>query len=93
MPLSSREMEILQFVARGFSNKEIASDLHISRQTVKNHMTAILRKLLVGIDAGRFVCPANGLDSAAGYRRQQEWRGRLTLIGPCQLLFRRILVE
>jgi DNA-binding NarL/FixJ family response regulator len=40
-------MEILQYVARGFSNKEIANDLHISRQTVKNHMTAILRKLLV----------------------------------------------
>ena len=47
VPLSSREMEILQYVARGFSNKEIASNLNISRQTVKNHMTAILRKLLV----------------------------------------------
>ncbi len=46
-PLSAREMEILQYVARGFSNKEIAADLKISRQTVKNHMTAILRKLLV----------------------------------------------
>jgi two-component system, NarL family, response regulator DegU len=47
VPLSSREMEILQFVARGFSNKEIATELSISRQTVKNHMTAILRKLTV----------------------------------------------
>lgn len=47
VPLSAREMEILQYVARGFSNKEIAADLRISRQTVKNHMTAILRKLLV----------------------------------------------
>ena len=47
MPLSAREMEILQFVARGFSNKEIATELNISRQTVKNHMTAILRKLTV----------------------------------------------
>lgn len=47
VPLSAREMEILQFVARGFSNKEIASSLSISRQTVKNHMTAILRKLMV----------------------------------------------
>lgn len=46
-PLSAREMEILQYVARGFSNKEIAAGLKISRQTVKNHMTAILRKLLV----------------------------------------------
>lgn len=47
VPLSGREMEILQYVARGYSNKEIATDLSISRQTVKNHMTAILRKLTV----------------------------------------------
>ena len=47
VPLSAREMEILQYVARGYSNKEIANRLSISRQTVKNHMTAILRKLMV----------------------------------------------
>jgi DNA-binding NarL/FixJ family response regulator len=44
-PLSPREMEILQFVTRGLSNKEIAVHLGISHQTVKNHMTAILHKL------------------------------------------------
>lgn len=44
-PLSPREMEILQFVTRGMSNKEIAARLGISHQTVKNHMTAILHKL------------------------------------------------
>ncbi len=44
-PLSTREMEILQHVTRGLSNKEIASYLGISHQTVKNHMTAILNKL------------------------------------------------
>jgi len=44
-PLSPREMEILQFVTRGLSNKEIAYSLGISHQTVKNHMTAILHKL------------------------------------------------
>lgn len=44
-PLSPREMEILQFVTRGLSNKEIATRLGISHQTVKNHMTAILHKL------------------------------------------------
>ena len=44
-PLSPREMEILQFVTRGLSNKENASKLGISHQTVKNHMTAILHKL------------------------------------------------
>jgi len=44
-PLSPREMEILQHLALGRSNKEIAHELGISRQTVKNHMTTILRKL------------------------------------------------
>jgi DNA-binding NarL/FixJ family response regulator len=44
-PLSPREMEILQHVTRGLSNKEIALSLGISHQTVKNHMTAILHKL------------------------------------------------
>lgn len=47
MPLSPREMEILQFITRGASNKEIAHALGISRQTVKNHMSSILRKLAV----------------------------------------------
>jgi len=46
-PLSPREMEILQQIAMGRSNKEIAYHLGISRQTVKNHMTSILRKLAV----------------------------------------------
>lgn len=47
VPLSPREMEILHLIARGYSNKEIAHELGISRQTVKNHMTSILRKLSV----------------------------------------------
>lgn len=47
MPLSPREMEILQYITRGASNKEIAHALGISRQTVKNHMSSILRKLAV----------------------------------------------
>lgn len=47
VPLSAREMEILEQVTFGMSNKEIAFQLGISHQTVKNHMTAILRKLRV----------------------------------------------
>lgn len=46
-PLTPREVEILDCVARGNSNKEIASLLGISDQTVKNHITSILRKLQV----------------------------------------------
>ena len=44
-PLTPREMEILGLVVQGMSNRSIAYDLGISHQTVKNHMTAILRKL------------------------------------------------
>ena len=44
-PLSPREMEILSLTTRGASNKEIATLLNISRQTVKNHMSNVLRKL------------------------------------------------
>ena len=46
-PLSDREMEVLGCVVRGMSNKEIATLLGISHQTVKNHVTSILRKFNV----------------------------------------------
>ncbi len=45
IPLSPREMEILRYVTQRKSNKEIAQLLGISHQTVKNHMTSILKKL------------------------------------------------
>jgi len=44
-PLTPREMEILDHIARGYINKQIADKLSISEQTVKNHMSSILRKL------------------------------------------------
>jgi DNA-binding NarL/FixJ family response regulator len=44
-PLTPREMEILELVVQGMSNRKIAYHLGISHQTVKNHVTAILRKL------------------------------------------------
>jgi DNA-binding NarL/FixJ family response regulator len=47
VPLSKRETEILESITLGMSNKEVASELGISQQTVKNHMTSILRKLNV----------------------------------------------
>ena len=47
IPLSPREMQILEHVTLGMINKEIANKLGISQQTVKNHMTSILKKLNV----------------------------------------------
>lgn len=44
-PLSEREIEVLQQVAAGASNKEIAAVLFITEGTVKNHLTNILGKL------------------------------------------------
>jgi len=44
-PLSPRETEILDYIAHGYINKQVAHKLGISEQTIKNHMSSILRKL------------------------------------------------
>ncbi len=43
--LTERELEVLRLVAQGKSNREIAGDLYISENTVKNHVRNILEKL------------------------------------------------
>jgi len=43
--LSGREQEVLELVAKGKSNKEVAADLGITEATVKGHLTNILGKL------------------------------------------------
>jgi DNA-binding NarL/FixJ family response regulator len=43
--LTDRELEVLRLVARGFNNREVARDLFISENTVKNHVRNILEKL------------------------------------------------
>jgi DNA-binding NarL/FixJ family response regulator len=44
-PLTRREQQVLELIAKGLSNKEIALKLFISDQTVKNHVSTILYKL------------------------------------------------
>lgn len=43
--VSARELEVLQLMAGGLSNKAIADELHLSEVTVKTHVSRILRKL------------------------------------------------
>jgi DNA-binding NarL/FixJ family response regulator len=43
--LTARESEVLELLARGHANKQIASELYVSEKTVKAHVSAILKKL------------------------------------------------
>ena len=61
-PLSPREAQILDSIAQGRTNKEVAYALAISEQTVKNHMSSILRKLSV-----------NDRTQAVVYAMRQGW--------------------
>jgi DNA-binding NarL/FixJ family response regulator len=43
--LTPREREVLRFIARGYSYRDIATELHISVKTVESHVSGVLRKL------------------------------------------------
>ena len=65
-PLTSRELEVLQLVAAGSTNGEIAQKLWVTEQTVKFHLSNVYRKLEVGnrTEASHYA-HVNGLVSAA----------------------------
>jgi DNA-binding NarL/FixJ family response regulator len=48
--LSDRELEIIELVTTGLTNEEIADRLTISKRTVDNHMSNILKKAGDGVD-------------------------------------------
>jgi DNA-binding NarL/FixJ family response regulator len=62
VPLTHREIQILSHIANGNTNKEVARILGISDQTIKNHVSAILRKL-----------NANDRAHAVGMAIQNHW--------------------
>lgn len=59
-PLSVREIQVLTCIARGNSNKQIGCILQISDQTVKNHVSSILRKLAANDRAHAVVLAIQG---------------------------------
>ncbi|TME31074.1 MAG: response regulator transcription factor [Chloroflexi bacterium] len=59
---AKREVQILDNIAQGMTNKQVAYALSISEQTVKNHMSSILRKLSV-----------NDRTQAVVYAMRQGW--------------------
>jgi DNA-binding NarL/FixJ family response regulator len=60
--LSPRETEVLEAIARGLTNRAVGEELAISEQTVKNHVSSILRKLAV-----------NGRTQAVLYALKKSW--------------------
>ena len=46
-PLTSKEKEVLDYVAQGFSNKDIAEKMFVREVTVKTHLNSIFKKLKV----------------------------------------------
>jgi DNA-binding NarL/FixJ family response regulator len=63
--LTAREFEVIELLAEGLSNKEIAGRLNIETQTVKNHVHHLLEKLSVH----------KRMDAVA-YARQRHWLRR-----------------
>ncbi|MFL5860475.1 MAG: response regulator, partial [Solirubrobacteraceae bacterium] len=82
--LSDRLLEVLDLVARGIDNQEIANTLFLSEHTVKNHVSTILEKLQVhnrvqaavrGVQAGLVSCRTVGaLEAATGGLNKRSQR-------------------
>mgnify|MGYP000405260552 CR=1 FL=1 len=69
-PLSKRETQILELMARGYRNGEIAQELGLALQTVKNHIRSIMRKLSAPTRSKAVLCAL-----AWGWITLNPWEG------------------
>ena len=77
-PLTPREEDVLALLRRGLTNAQLASDLGISENTAKDHVSSILHKL-----------SAKTRDEAAYWPDNAPWWARAPLIAPLALFLRR----
>lgn len=77
-PLTQREEEVLALLRRGLTNAQLASELGISENTAKDHVSSILYKL-----------DTKTRDEAAYWPDKAPWWARAPLIAPLALLLRR----
>ena len=83
-PLTHKELQVLTLIAEGNSNKQIANHLGISDQTIKNHVSAILRKINANYRAHAvFIAIRDGLISIqsgqdAGHRESSSPKSHAT---------------
>src|SRR5207253_7083545 len=74
--LTTREREILDLVARGWSNQQIAAKLDLSIKTVRNHVSSVFTKIQV-VDRAKAIVKAReaGIGGRRGTRRPQQSKG------------------
>ncbi|MEU8435710.1 response regulator transcription factor [Streptomyces sp. NPDC029216] len=70
--LTSREVEVLDLVARGYDNRRVSRELFVAEKTVRNHLTHIFEKLDV---ASRAEAVARARDAGLGVTGDEEGRG------------------
>lgn len=83
--LSLREREVMQCIAKGFANKEIAGKLVVSEKTVKNHVNRIYAKLGVTSRAAAIARWLGTADDRPESRMAQRGAGMSGPIGPTEL--------
>lgn len=79
--LTVRETQICELAARAWTNKEIAVDLHMAEQTVKNHLVAAFKKLRVStrMELARLWMEGSGARSPQPGRPRTGGRRRCTV--------------